>query len=337
MRRRFSEVDVFATTPYSGNPVAVVLDGEGLEHRARCSASPTGRTCPRPRSCCRRPSPTPTTGCASSRRWPSCRSPATRRSAPATPGSSRAAAPAAATWSSRSARAGLVPVRDTPDGLAFSAPPLLRSGPVEEELVGRIADVLGIERAADRGRAVGRQRSRLGRRPARERRGGARARARASTTSTSASSGPYPEGAEAAFEVRAFFPKDGTTGRGPGDGEPQRLARRVAAAHRARDRALRRQPGHRARPRRDACACRQDADGTIWVAGRDGHLRDRTRWSCSRAAMSRARQRWTLWRPARSSTRSCSTSRRDTLVWTINAYGRPLAAFILVGGTLGDR
>src|SRR5215218_7953902 len=30
MPRPFSQVDVFTTTPYTGNPVAVVLDGDGL-------------------------------------------------------------------------------------------------------------------------------------------------------------------------------------------------------------------------------------------------------------------------------------------------------------------
>jgi predicted PhzF superfamily epimerase YddE/YHI9 len=29
-RRRFQQVDVFTATPYGGNPVAVVLDGDGL-------------------------------------------------------------------------------------------------------------------------------------------------------------------------------------------------------------------------------------------------------------------------------------------------------------------
>ena len=43
--------------------------------------------------------------------------------------------------------AGLVPVRRTADGLAFAAPPLVRSGPVEESLVEHIASVLGIGRA----------------------------------------------------------------------------------------------------------------------------------------------------------------------------------------------
>ena len=30
MQRPFAQVDVFTTTPYAGNPVAVVLDGTGL-------------------------------------------------------------------------------------------------------------------------------------------------------------------------------------------------------------------------------------------------------------------------------------------------------------------
>ena len=30
MQRRFREVDVFSATPFGGNPVAVVLDSDGL-------------------------------------------------------------------------------------------------------------------------------------------------------------------------------------------------------------------------------------------------------------------------------------------------------------------
>ena len=44
--------------------------------------------------------------------------------------------------------AGLIRVRRTPDGLAFVAPPLLRSGPLEESLLQHVAGVLGIDRAA---------------------------------------------------------------------------------------------------------------------------------------------------------------------------------------------
>src|SRR5215204_613318 len=34
MQRRFAQVDVFTETPYRGNPVAVVLDGDGLSTEA---------------------------------------------------------------------------------------------------------------------------------------------------------------------------------------------------------------------------------------------------------------------------------------------------------------
>src|SRR5216110_407470 len=43
--------------------------------------------------------------------------------------------------------AGLVPVRRTGDRFAFAAPPLIRSGPVEEAKIEEIAGVLGIARA----------------------------------------------------------------------------------------------------------------------------------------------------------------------------------------------
>jgi len=46
--------------------------------------------------------------------------------------------------------AGLIQVRQTEAGLAFAAPPLVRSGPAEEPLVKDIADALGIDRAAIR-------------------------------------------------------------------------------------------------------------------------------------------------------------------------------------------
>ena len=42
--------------------------------------------------------------------------------------------------------AGLVPIRRGEHGLAFAAPPLLRTGPVDEALVEQLADVLRIGR-----------------------------------------------------------------------------------------------------------------------------------------------------------------------------------------------
>jgi conjugative relaxase-like TrwC/TraI family protein len=55
--------------------------------RTRCSGSPTGRTSPRRRSCCRRALRVPTTKSASSRPSRSCLSPGIRPSGRATPGS----------------------------------------------------------------------------------------------------------------------------------------------------------------------------------------------------------------------------------------------------------
>ncbi|HEV7776030.1 MAG TPA: PhzF family phenazine biosynthesis protein [Luteibacter sp.] len=44
--------------------------------------------------------------------------------------------------------AGLVRIRRDGDRLAFAAPPLLRDGPVDEDLLGRIVEGLGVEREA---------------------------------------------------------------------------------------------------------------------------------------------------------------------------------------------
>jgi PhzF family phenazine biosynthesis protein len=102
---------------------------------------------------------------------------------------------------------GLVPLRRDGGRLAFAAPDLIRSGPVEEELTARIADALRIERGeildiawADNGPGwVG---VRL-----------ASAEAVLALTPDHARLpvdvgvvGPYPPGAECAAEVRAFVP-----------------------------------------------------------------------------------------------------------------------------------
>jgi PhzF family phenazine biosynthesis protein len=106
--------------------------------------------------------------------------------------------------------AGLIPVRRTADGLAFAAPPLLRSGPVEESLVRHVASVLGIDRTdivdaewADNGPGwvavlLASADAVLALRPG-------------FVDLDVGVVGPYPPGSPQAFEVRAFFPKDGST------------------------------------------------------------------------------------------------------------------------------
>jgi PhzF family phenazine biosynthesis protein len=101
-------------------------------------------------------------------------------------------------------------VRRTADGLAFAAPPLLRSGPVDEETIERIVAALGIDRArivdsqwVDNGPGwvavlLESAESVLDLRPG-------------VVDLDLGVVGPHPAGSPEAFEVRAFFPKDGST------------------------------------------------------------------------------------------------------------------------------
>ncbi|MTA29237.1 MAG: PhzF family phenazine biosynthesis isomerase, partial [Actinobacteria bacterium] len=147
MIRRFAQVDVFASEPYSGNPLAVVVDAEGLEpaemqRLARwTNLSETTfllpPTDPRADYRVRIFTPTeelpfaghPTLG--SAHVW-----------------SSNGGVPASADVIVQECGVGLVKVRMTESGLAFAAPPLLRGGPVDDPTIDEIADSLGIERGA---------------------------------------------------------------------------------------------------------------------------------------------------------------------------------------------
>lgn len=209
MPRPFSQVDVFTTTPYGGNPVAVVLDGSGLSTGEMqrfahwTNLSETTFVLP------------PTEAGADYRVrifTPVAELPFAGHP---TLGTCHAWLKAGGTPSQgdvvvQECAAGLVPIRRTADGLAFAAPPLIRTGAVDEELVRHVASVLGIERAAivdaewaDNGP-------------------GWVAVLLASTDAVLALRpgfvdldlgvvGPYPDGSPEAFEVRAFFPKDGAT------------------------------------------------------------------------------------------------------------------------------
>ena len=130
--RPFAQVDVGSTEPFGGNAVAVVLDGEGLstEEMQRFAAwtnlSETTFVLP--------PSGRPTTACGSSPATASCRSPGIRRSARC---HAWRAARRRAERVVQECGAGLVEIRRTADGLAFAAPPLIRSGPVDALLAER--------------------------------------------------------------------------------------------------------------------------------------------------------------------------------------------------------
>jgi PhzF family phenazine biosynthesis protein len=209
MLRPFRQVDVFAPAPYRGNPVAVVLDGADLttEQMQRfahwTNLSETTFVLPptEPEADYRVRIFTPmaelpfaghpTLGTCHA--WLSAGGVAKRDDVVV-----------------QQCGTGLVPIRRTGDGLAFAAPPLLRSGPVEEALVERIASVLGIERRAildtqwvDNGPGwvaalLGSAEEVLALRPR-------------FVDFDLGVVGPYPEGAPEAVEVRAFFPKNGST------------------------------------------------------------------------------------------------------------------------------
>jgi PhzF family phenazine biosynthesis protein len=206
MPRPFAQVDVFTSTPYLGNPVAVVLDADGLssedmqrfahwtnlsettfvlpavsdgaDHRVRIftpvselpfAGHPTLGTC---------------------HAW---------LEAGGVPRGDDAIV--------QECGAGLIAVRRSDHGLAFAAPPLLRSGPVEESLVEHVASVLRIERAeivdaswADNGPGwvavlLADAEAVLALRPG-------------FVDLDVGVAGFHPDGV---LEVRAFFPKDGST------------------------------------------------------------------------------------------------------------------------------
>ncbi|HEU0078672.1 MAG TPA: PhzF family phenazine biosynthesis protein, partial [Longimicrobiaceae bacterium] len=168
--------------------------------------------------------------------------------------------------------AGLVPVRRGEHGLAFAAPPLLRAGPVDEAFVDEVAAVLGIGRGeivdaqwADNGpgwvavllkdaEAV------LAVEPDFSRWSG-------EGSLDDGIGGPYPPGAECAFEVRAVFSDEqGAMREDPVTGSLNAsLAQWLLASGRAAAPYVASQGtrlGRRGRPRIE-----QDADGTVWVGG----------------------------------------------------------------------
>jgi PhzF family phenazine biosynthesis protein len=209
LRRSFAQVDVFTTVACLGNPVAVVLDGAGLatedmQRFARwTNLSETTFVLP------------PTTSEADYR---------VRIFTPAielpfaghpTLGTCHAWLTSGQVGQDRDVvvqecGAGLVTVRRVAEGLAFAAPPLVRSGPVDEVLVRRMAEVLRVERSeiidaqwVDNGP------------------GWVAALFESAEAVLSLQPGdvdfdlgvvgPYPEGSPEAFEVRAFVPADSAT------------------------------------------------------------------------------------------------------------------------------
>jgi PhzF family phenazine biosynthesis protein len=207
MPRPLREVDVFTATPYTGNPVAVVHHAEGLssEEMQRfanwMNFSETTFLLPpeQPDADYRVRIFTPVL------ELPFAGHP--------TLGSCHAwleagGQPKEAGVIVQECEAGLVRVRQTPDGLAFAAPPLVREGPVDEPMIEQICDVLGIGRSevvdaqwVDNGPGWVAVLLESAQRVLELRPGFAELDVGAV--------GPHPPGSAEAFEVRAFFPKDG--------------------------------------------------------------------------------------------------------------------------------
>jgi PhzF family phenazine biosynthesis protein len=264
MPRPLAQVDVFTTTPYGGNPVAVVLEGEGLttEEMQRFASwtnlSETTFVLPpsEPGADYRVRIFTPVL------ELPFAGHP--------TLGTCHAWLEAAGASEPpelvvQECAAGLVSIRRTPDGLAFAAPPLVRSGPVEESLLAHIADAARIDRDAIVDAAWA------------DNGPGWIAVLLASADAVLAMRpgfvdldlgvvGPYPEGSETSFEVRAFFPKDGSTVEDPVTGSLNAsLAEWLLRTGRASAPYVASQGTVLGRSGRIHIA--HDTDGAIWVGG----------------------------------------------------------------------
>src|SRR5689334_7309754 len=264
MQRSFRQVDVFTTEPYRGNPVAVVHDAEGISdeqmqrfaHWTNLSETTFVLS--------------PTAAGADYRVrifTPVAELPFAGHP---TLGTCHAwleggGAPRQAGTVVQQCRAGLVTLRETGNGLAFAAPPVLRDGPVAEELLGRIASVLGIDRAdmvdaswADNGPGwvavlLASAEAVLAVKPA-------------TSDLDLGLVGPYPPGSPQAFEVRAFFPKDGVTTEDPVTGSLNAsLAPWLLRTGRAQAPYVVSQGTALGRAGRVHVS--RDEDGTIWVAG----------------------------------------------------------------------
>ena len=265
MRRAFAQVDVFTTAAYAGNPVAVVLDGgdlssEQMRRFARWTnlSETTFVLPPVDREAdylVRIFTPTLELPFAGHPTLGTCH-------AWLTLGGGR---PKQHDVIVQECAAGLIPVRRSDDGLAFAAPPLLRSGAVDEAFVQQIAAAARIERGkilaaewvvngpewvailladADEVLALepGPMDFDLG------------------------VVGPYPPGSPEAFEVRAFFPKDGAAVEDPVTGSLNAsLAQWLLASGRATAPYVARQGTQLGRTGRAHIS--QAADGTLWVGG----------------------------------------------------------------------
>ena len=147
MPRQFCQVDVFTDTPYLGNPVAVVLDADGLDPGqmqlfARWTNLSETTFVLRPEAGgadyrLRIFTPSSELPFAGHPTLGSCHAWLQAGGQPRQPGAVV-----------QECGAGLITIRQLPGSLAFAAPPLVRGGPVDEPVAGQVARNLGIARDA---------------------------------------------------------------------------------------------------------------------------------------------------------------------------------------------
>jgi PhzF family phenazine biosynthesis protein len=262
--RSFRQVDVFTSAPLRGNPVAVVHDADGLDDASMqrfarwTNLSETTFLLP------------PTTDEADYRlriftpgeELPFAGHPTLGSCHAWLEAGGEARDPVTVV---QECGAGLVRVRRTPEGLAFAAPPLLRSGPVEEELRRHLADVLGVDAGAivdaawvDNGPGwvgvlLGSAEDVLALRP------------RVVDLDVGVV-GPYPAGSPEAFEVRAFFQVADASVEDPVTGSLNAsLAQWLLGSGRATAPYVASQGT--VIGRRGRVHVTQDAEGAVWVGG----------------------------------------------------------------------
>lgn len=146
MEREFRQIDVFGEGPHTGNPVAVVLNAEGLAAEQMRAFSIWSNL-----SECTFVLP-PTVPGADYRVRIFSLSTELQFAGHPTLGTARAWLDAGGVPSTPGAvvqqcEAGLVPVRVAGDVLAFAAPPRIRFGAVDDDLLQRVVDVLGVDSA----------------------------------------------------------------------------------------------------------------------------------------------------------------------------------------------
>jgi PhzF family phenazine biosynthesis protein len=264
MQRPFRQVDVFTTQPYRGNPVAVVLDADGLpdatmqRFAAWTNLSEATFVLPptRPDADYRVRIFEPT------REMPFAGHPSLGTCHAWLETGGRPRRPDRIV---QECGVGLVTISRGPDGLAFAAPPLIRSGPVDDDTLDRIARGLRCDRSlfvdarwADNGSgwvavllpdadAV------LGLRPG-------------VVDLDIGVVGFHPRGGPAALEVRAFFPNGATTVEDPVTGSLNAALAgwlietgRIDAPYLARQ--------GTALGREGRVRISRDPEGTIWVGG----------------------------------------------------------------------